>query len=252
VAIKSGKGINPGIDLMREFTDSMIGTIDARLRHWGMEILGVFEPMTGETSLADKPGDRLVGLMVASAGGGMWPIFKTSSQYLDGEPDPLDRWSAQVLRNTAEEFGAQLSMPFDRPFPPFQRWAMRATGLRQSKLGVLIHPRYGLWFGLRGVLYFEFGTGRQENQKLIQDENNRPNICEDCLDKPCLSACPVNAFGDWGFDVAACYSHLDLIKETASDPDCMKYGCTARGVCPVGLEHKYCDEQLQFHMAAFR
>jgi hypothetical protein len=44
--------------------------------------------------------------------------------------------------------------PFERPYLPFQRRAMRAEACYPSPLGLLIHPDYGLWHGYRGALLF--------------------------------------------------------------------------------------------------
>jgi hypothetical protein len=58
----------------------------------------------------------------------------------------------------------------------------------------------------------------------------------------------VNAFTPTGYDVAACVAHIDSPRGT----DCMEEGCRARRACPVGIEHRYSDEQANFHMRAFR
>ena len=69
--------------------------------------------------------------------------------------NPLDTWSREVIGAVAETFGARAVSPSDRPYLPFQQWAMRAEGLRPSPLGILMHPQYGLWHAYRGALLFE-------------------------------------------------------------------------------------------------
>ena len=50
--------------------------------------------------------------------------------------------------------GGTAWFPSEKPWQPFQQWAMRAEGLKASPLGVLIHPDYGLWHGYRGAIGF--------------------------------------------------------------------------------------------------
>ena len=118
-----------------------------------------------------------------------------------------------------------------------------------SPLGILIHPEYGLWFGLRGVLFVN--VENQQVEKLIQPPQVPAKLCQECTEKPCLSACPVNAFGDEGLNVKSCFSHLERVEKSAASPNCLEVGCAARAACPVANEHQYSRDQLQFHMHAY-
>jgi hypothetical protein len=62
-----------------------------------------------------------------------------------------------------------------------------------------------------------------------------------------LKTCPVGAFSDAGYDVAACATYL----ESAAGADCMGAGCRARRACPVGPDEAYGPEQANFFMRAF-
>src|SRR4029079_14149017 len=127
-------------------------------------------------------------LLVGQAGGAPWPHFLKwrGAQPADLE-DPLYSWSREVIGAVAEKFEARAVSPSDRPYLPFQQWAMRAEGLKPSPLGLLIHPQYGLWQAFRGALLF-----RQSMAFAPLQENGHP--CDVCASKPCLSACPVDAF----------------------------------------------------------
>ena len=90
-----------------------------------------------------------------------WPGTKAgtpsphSPEASDGLADPLDRWSRQVIEALASEFSAEALFPFGGPpFLPFQRWAQRAEPVHASPIGLLIHPRFGLWHSYRGALGF--------------------------------------------------------------------------------------------------
>ncbi|KGE00675.1 4Fe-4S dicluster domain-containing protein [Rhizobium sp. YS-1r] len=187
--------------------------------------------------LADGSKARSV-VLLGNLGGSMWPAFARWRRSYDG-PDPLDTWSKQRIRPLAEELGATAYFPSDRPWQPFQQWAMKAEGLKPSPLGILIHPQYGLWHGYRGALGFPF--------KIETNITKPGHPCDTCRDKPCLTACPVAAIGLSGFDIAACRSHLT---SESGKKACMTYGCLARNACPIGAQFRYPPEQLRFHMEA--
>ena len=240
---------------MAELTSLIMPQIEARLNEFGMEILGNFQlsandlVVLGDDMMSEKENER-IGVMVAGSAN-MWQKFIATRQFDDGKPDPLNRWTGKVLDEIASEFGAKLKLPFERPFSPFQAWAMKAAQLTQSPLGILMHPRLGLWFGLCGVLFFQVNVKNQEVEKLIQQRQQTNDICQKCLRKPCLSACPVSAFGKNSLDVSDCFSHLDRVQNSQISPDCLQEGCGARSACPVGIENKYSNKQLRFHMRAY-
>ncbi len=178
-------------------------------------------------------------VMVGNAGGAMWADFKGQMR---GEPDPLDSWTRRTIDPLAEQFQARVIYPFDWPHPPFQRWAKRAEALASSPIGLLIHPRFGLWHAYRAALVFPRGV-----DGLNAAQRPADNPCESCVEKPCLTSCPVNAFSQAGYDVPACAGYL----ASPSGKTCKNAGCAARNACPVGPEFRYPGDQIRFHMAAF-
>src|SRR5690606_35203445 len=172
-------------------------------------------------------------VMVGNAGPEMWRCFSATPEYGDGAPDPLDRWARRVLTAIADEFGARPIFPSDGPpYPPMQRWAMRAEPVHPSPIGLLIHPDYGLWHAYRGALAFPATLE-------LPPRVDRPSPCDTCPDRPCLGSCPVNAFRPGRYDVPACARHID----TPAGADCMELGCRARRACPVGRPYRYLPAQ---------
>jgi epoxyqueuosine reductase QueG len=146
-----------------------------------------------------------------------------------------------MILPVARRLEATAYFPSDAPWQPFQQWATRAEAMQASPLGILIHPAHGLWHGYRGALGFRFELPARAAVP------NHP--CETCLEKPCLSACPVGAIGaDW-FDVAACRSYLDTQR---GGETCRVSGCVARNACPAGAGGRYPEAQLRFHMDSLR
>ena len=178
-------------------------------------------------------------VLVGNVGGSIWPAFSRWRQRHPDSRDPLDAWSVEIIRPAAEMLGGAAWFPSERPWQPFQQWAMRAEGLKLSPLGILVHPIYGLWHGYRGAIGF-----------LEQIDHPaaamRPHPCEHCPDKPCLATCPAGAISADRFDVPACRSYL----ADRGEGICMQTGCIARNSCPVGAGYRYPPEQLRFHMDA--
>ncbi|MCH8155293.1 MAG: 4Fe-4S dicluster domain-containing protein [Proteobacteria bacterium] len=222
-----------------------IATIEAALAREGLIPRGGFHP---------EPGDGVPGLengapartlvLVGNAGPALWRAFAASPEFgpeSGTSPDPLNRWSARVIGELAAAWGARALYPFGGPpYLPFVAWAKRAEAVAESPLGILIHPDYGLWHAYRGALAFAEAVD-------LAPRDRRPRPCDSCAERPCLSACPVGAFTETGYDVAACTGHISA----PAGIDCMERACGARRACPVGREYVYEPAQARFHMKHF-
>ena len=204
----------------------------------GLLLRGGFHPSPADAIPSSGPMARTATvLMIGNAGGTMWRAFE--AQRPDG-PNPLDRWTRQIIDDIAGRFGATAVYPYDNPPLPFQRWAARAWPLSRSPIGLLIDAEYGLWHALRAALLVP-------SVMTLPARHAASSPCETCAAKPCLSACPVDAFSAAGFDVPACRNHLVSARSDA----CHAHGCRARDACPVGTQHRYSEAQVRFHMRAF-
>jgi ferredoxin len=176
--------------------------IEAALVENGLMVRGGFEVAGGDSVPAMPDGRRTrTVIMAGNAGTGMWEAL---SHARPSSPDPLDSWSRSILDRIAAAHGAAVAMPSDGPpYAPFQRWAMRAEPVHPSPLGILIHPRWGLWHGYRGALLFAeaFEVPKREVQA---------SPCETCAERPCLSTCPVEAFTTAHYAVDACATFLEV------------------------------------------
>ncbi len=208
---------------------------------------GGFDFAHGETAPAGPLGApaRAV-LLVGHAGGAIWPHFARWREGRSPQPrDPLDAWSREVLEHVGSVCGAKAVFPSDRPWLPFQQWAMRAEGLKPSPLGILMHPEYGLWHAYRGALLFPEPVAAAF---AFRGETGAPvHLCDSCEAKPCLNACPVAAHRLDAFDYPKCVDHV----RSATGQACRSQGCLDRNACPFGAQYRYSAEQQAFHMAAF-
>lgn len=191
----------------------------------------------------DDDGRTIV--IIGNTAADMWSHFEAGRR---DEPNPLDAWTRRCLEPIAAGFGADYVHPSDEPFVPFQRWAQQADTVWPSPIGLLIHPEYGLWHAYRGA--FVFPPGHEVVDVEHDERHARSPVtspCVNCVEQPCLSACPVDAFSTDGYDHVACRRHV------AGDdsPDCLHDGCVARCACPVGTSLRYGAAQMLFHMRAF-
>ncbi|MSQ70151.1 MAG: 4Fe-4S dicluster domain-containing protein [Betaproteobacteria bacterium] len=177
---------------------------------------------------------------------GRSPRAESSSPLAEGtraraeSNNPLEDWLDPQIEAAARAVGAdQVIFPTRRPYPPVQRWAQRVEAVHPSPIGLLIHPRYGLFHVYRAVLLFA-------ERFALPAFEPAASPCDSCADRPCLSVCPADAFQPERFDMVACVNH---VTGTAGG-NCRERGCLARRACPVGREFSYASEAGAFHMAA--
>lgn len=220
--------------------DTRIEEIRAALSPHGIFVRGAVS-IDGDGPALLQGGSARSVVLLGNVGGSIWVPFSVWRQQNPDIADPLDAWSAAVIRPVAEALGGTAWFPSEKPWQPFQQWAMRAEGLRPSPLGILIHPDYGLWHGYRAAIGFAEPIQVPEPQL-------RSHPCDHCLGKPCLTVCPARAVMPDRFDVPSCRRYL----AGEGEGSCMQSGCIARNACPVGSDFRYPDEQLRFHMVALR
>ena len=199
-----------------------------------LAIYGVLHPAP-----EDVPEDVQTLVLLGPDEPGFWAHFTTSPEYQDGQPDPIDRWSARVIGDLANRLTAKALFPFGGPpHQPFISWARQSGRAHVSPVGMLVHDVAGLWTSYRGAL------GLSEWLELPE---TAPNPCLSCEAQPCRTACPVGALQPEFYDVPACKADLDR-----PENDCMSKGCAARRACPVGQGFQRTEAQSAFHMEAFR
>jgi len=214
-------------------------TIEDAVGRSGLRIMGGFHG-----------GEAATMVLIGNAGPDMWAAFSnaTTSDERASGINPLDEWTRLMLGEAAEELGARVLFPFDGPpYHPFQRWALKTGTAFVSPTGPLIHPEFGLWHAYRGALAFH------EHLDLPPPPAG-DSPCVTCADKPCLGACPVDAFspdetqaGGAAYDTAACVAHIG----SPGGKTCFDGGCLARWACPVGREYGYGGRQANFHMVRY-
>lgn len=217
--------------------------VNGLLQPFGLVLLGSL-PVSDEDGMADLDGQAPVRglLLVGNGGASLWPVFSRSAEFADGAADPLDRWSSRVGKELAATLGGRAIFPFEGPpFPPFLSWAGRAGTAVSSRLSLFMHRSFGLWHAYRFALAVPAATGRPRADAAFESP------CLQCVEQPCLAACPVSAFSGPAYRSDLCVAYLGHDTESA----CRRRGCASRRACPVGRVFTYSPEQARFHMDAF-
>jgi hypothetical protein len=220
----------------------LVANLSAALGENGLIVRGGFifgEGERGPPAASGSPARSI--LLVGQAGAAPWRHFlRWRKRQAVDLANPLDVWARLTIGAVAEKFGARAVSPSDKPYLQFQQWAMRAEGLKPSPLGILMHPEYGLWHAYRGALLFDVELSLRAPDKVN-------HLCDLCDGKPCLKACPVEAYSDVGFAYDRCLSH---VRADHGEP-CRSGGCMDRNACPYGAAYRYPPQVQAFHMSAF-
>lgn len=185
--------------------------------------------------LDDSP--RLV--LIGNSGGSIWDALQAASTDVT---DPIDSFSRQKVSQFIHDYLDNASSQLLYPGPTnvsLIRLGTLAGWSYPSPLGLGIHPEYGLWFAYRALFATTADIGPTVLGCSALAEHGP---CESCIEKPCISACPAGAV-DFAqpFNIASCYDHrLALSSSCAAQ-------CLSRLACPVGAEHRYSLQQIQYH-----
>jgi len=190
---------------------------------------------------APDPDDAARTVVLVGADAGCWQVFTAAPEYSDALPNPLDRWSKRIIGALAAQCDGSCVFPSDGPpYAPFIAWAMASGRFWQSPTGMMVHDCAGLMISLRGAIFLpeRLPSGAQGT-----------NPCDSCADRPCVTACPVDALSDQHFyDVPACKTHI----ASPHGAPCMRMGCATRLACPVSKSFDRPAAQSAFHMRSFR
>ena len=208
-------------------------TLEKDIHSAGLIILGELEV----TDTDPVPIEAQSILLLGPDEPNFWEIFKESEEFNDLEANPLDRWSKRVIDNIAEQNECTALYPFGgKPYKPFFSWALRSGSVWSSPVHLAVHKDKGLFVSFRGALAIN------QSKKINQSFENPCTKCP----APCLSACPVDAFTEVGYDVVTCKDHISSLDSS----NCKSLGCNTRRACPVGANLRS-FEQSSFHMEKF-
>lgn len=185
------------------------------------------------------PGARSI-LVFGNGGGAMWEALladlRRDPRGLTEEEHPVDAFVRRAVAAADALLGgvrrrwfwasAEADLHID-----FRLLAGMAGMGVQSRLGLLIHPTWGTWIGLRAACFVE--------PDLPTSPLASADPCHGCP-APCVSSCVGAAFptGQWDVDACSRFHRDDVLCERS---------CASRLACPVGADRCYTAEHYAYH-----
>ncbi len=178
---------------------------------------------------------RLV--LLGNGGGRLWEAMEEQGWR---SADPVDDYSIEIAERWVDMVlcgRRKLRLyPQTDCLIPLQQLGMLANWGHRSPLGSHVSAKYGPWFAYRVAFLTDadfLPFKREEAQR---------SACDLCVEKPCISACPVGAVQGIGrLQLKRCLSHRLTAGASCEDR------CMARLACPVGENYRYPLAQIQHH-----
>ncbi len=195
-------------------------------------------------------------ILLGHAGRDFWQALltakKTSKQTsslgkgeLIASDNPVDSFTLQQVDSYfQQEYPAakyQCLYPGDQPVD-LQAFGRLAGWHGDSPFRLGVNKQWGSWYAYRALVLIDKLPSFDEPCQ-VKTSSSQASPCTDCSPKPCVAACPVGALGQTHstFKLQAC---LDYRVQPGS---ACSHQCLARSDCPVGKQHKYDQEQMQYH-----
>ena len=208
--------------------------IETLVRNQKLKIYGAFYPKVGDQI------DPLIKtlMLLGPDEPDFWNTFTSSTEWVNGETDPMDKWSYRIISKIARETDAVSYFPFGPKRYPFYHWATRTGSAWTSPVSLLVHKDVGLMVSYRGALGFQIKLD------LPAPGENPCKIC----DQPCVKACPISALTVEGYNVKKCKQFLTTGETTHK----LSQGCLVRHSCPLSKNLRRDPEQSEYHMSEFK
>lgn len=176
-------------------------------------------------------------ILIGHAGRQFWQSLNERVADLHQQAHPIDTFTVSVV----EQF-LQTEHPlaaYEIVYPGAYTVSLQELGKlvgwhHASPFMVGVNAHYGPWFAYRALVL--------ANTDLpVTPTTASESPCSTCEDTPCINACPPRALDDGKFNLEKCVNYRQQ-----ADSQC-KTTCLARRACPVASEHRYTDEQMQYH-----
>jgi epoxyqueuosine reductase QueG len=178
-------------------------------------------------------------VVFASGGPALWDALlsdlRQDPSHFTESTHPLDDFVKSSLEGVSDVFGGtehrwiRASADADVHLD-FRRLAVIAGLGSPSRLGLVIHPKFGPWMGLRAACFLPIE---------LPASAQVADLCGDCP-APCVDACQGDAFVDGRWEVSRCADFHRRSSLCAVD-------CDSRLACPVGAEARYSVDERRYH-----
>ncbi len=194
-------------------------------------------------------------IVLGTGGGGFERAWRTAATGRRTAEDPIDTFTRETLAaacrsieaETGERAVARIYADRERAgrgepvFADFVALAEAAGLGARGRVGLLLHPEYGPWWAVRGLIVTSLSVpGASVATDPSRSHTESP--CVGCA-APCVAACPGGAVGPVGFDAARCADTRLALDDCAAR-------CDARRACVVATDHAYAPADEAVYAAA--
>jgi len=204
----------------------------------GFNMVAAVTPRLLPVDLAAQLGDdQQTSVVVVAAGGrDLWQTMNKAGATSLAEP--FDEFTVAHITTVVDEHLPGVSYNFAYPgsgAAPLIALGEYLGWSSPSLLGLGINSEFGLWFAYRALLRVDAALPHTQPQ-------SAPDLCETCVTKDCVAACPAEAVTQVGnFSIESCADF-----RVSAGSDCAS-SCLARLACPIGKQHQYTEPQFSHH-----
>lgn len=171
-------------------------------------------------------------ILIGHAGKTLWSAVKASGI---ASANPIDDFSVRTVEQwlAAQDAATRHAVVYPGDGAIGLQALGRLAGWHgDSPLRVGISEEWGTWYAYRVVVLADsdFEPSRPLSGK---------SPCASCLCRACVAACPAGALADGALRLEKCVAYRKQPTSRCKDT------CLARLACPVGAEHRYCEEQIR-------
>lgn len=204
----------------------------------GFNLVAAVTPQLLPKTLAAQLGEDqdTTAVVVAAGGRDLWQTMNDAGAL--SLTEPFDEFT---IARVTEIFDARLpGVQYEFAYPG--TGAAPLIGLGEylgwsspSFLGLGINSEFGLWFAYRALLRVHAALPHSPPK-------SAPELCETCVARDCVAACPAGAVTQVGnFSIESCADF-----RVGANSQCAA-SCLARLACPVGKAHQYTEPQFSHH-----
>lgn len=170
-------------------------------------------------------------ILLGHGGKRLWTCVKAAD--LPGE-HPIDDYTIKIVNRVfATHFADhkyRILYPGDTPVG-LQQLGAQAGWHHPSPFMLGIDREFGSWFAYRAAVLAD-----TDFSPFLPVDRSTP--CTTCASRPCITHCPADALAN-GFSLNKCISYRQQATSLC------RHTCLARLNCPVGVEHRYDEDQMR-------
>ncbi|MFZ6747903.1 hypothetical protein [Undibacterium sp. Ren11W] len=178
-------------------------------------------------------------ILIGHAGTKFWTALQVSlqSDFSQIDAHPVDDFTVEKVREFMQTEAADQAYQIVYPGAytiSLQELGKLAGWHHPSPFMVGINAEFGPWFAYRAVILAN--SNFPTSKALVS-----ASPCDSCSEQACISNCPPQALEGGEFHLLKCVQYRQQADSKCKDT------CLARLSCPVGSEHRYSEQQMQYH-----